>query len=168
MIEEKEEKNILYYLNPITWGRLCISYLLTGALILNHFFVFILMGLIILLVAFFSYDRYALMTYDEDYSLAYSHGFSSTRKYNSPLVRGDKYLAKELKAYYTSTSPKKHSEKSGNNQTGAFDDKYVFQKSQPVWNRKETVSRSFIYQEVRQRLFNIEINVMQNQNKKAE
>ena len=168
MIEEKEEKKLLYYLNPLTWGRVAVSYFLTAALIFNHFFVFILGALIVLLVAFFSYDRYALMTYDEDYTSEYSQGFASTGKYNSPLARGDKYLAKELKAYYASIKQNdeyRNSERHSRKENSA-DGRYAVRSRQPVWNRTDEVSRSFIYQEVRQRLFNIEINVMQNKKAK--
>ena len=84
------------------------------------------------------------------------------------MARGDKYLAKELKAYYASIKQNdeyRNSERHSRKENVA-DGRYAVRSRQPVWNRTDEVSRSFIYQEVRQRLFNIEINVMQNKKAK--
>lgn len=111
MIEENEidtqqpdytdHLSVLYYLNPINWVRGVFSFLFTIALFINHFLIWILLAVVVILTVLFSYDRYALMTFDGTESTAYSEGvFLYHEKYNSPLARGDKDLSSELAGLY--------------------------------------------------------------------
>lgn len=91
----------LYYLNPINWFRAVFSFIFTIALFINHFLLWILLAVVIVLTILFSYDRYALMTFDGTENTAYSEGvFLYHEKYNSPLARGDKDLSSELAGLY--------------------------------------------------------------------
>ena len=162
---KKEEKKFFWsYVNPLLWLKTFFSYFFTGALVVNHFFVAILICIVFVLVVFFLYDRYALMTYDEDYMTEYATSFGSSKKYNSPFAKGDKDLMRDLHAYYgyknTSTRTERRSRVEEKQIQDDFDDTYVIRQEQPVWDRQDVVPRSFIYQEVRHRLMNIEKNVM--------
>ena len=97
----KEKKGSLHYLNPIVWFRMLFSYILTFVLFIDHFFVFILLAILVSLVAFFSYDRYASMTYDGSTSSEYMGGaFGENKAYKSPLIQGNKSLIRDLSSYY--------------------------------------------------------------------
>lgn len=97
----EEKKEILFYLNPINWIRFIFSCIMTFVLFINHFFVIILIVVIVSLVAFFSYDRYALMTYDGSVNSSYMGGvFGENEAYKSPLLQGNKSLIRDLSSYY--------------------------------------------------------------------
>ena len=167
MEEEKVKHSIFYYLNPYIWIRGIVSYILTFILILNHFFVFILGGIIIILTIWFFYDRYALATYDGSTASDYSDAiFSKAEKYDSPLARGDRYLTQELNDYLAAerkqvvrTKPEAKEKISENQETINT----IEIEDAPDWDRRDDVSRSFISREVQRRVSEIEYDVLKKQ-----
>ena len=98
---EKKKKGFLYYLNPILWIQVFFSYIMTMGLFINHFFALILIVIIISLIVFFSYDRYAIITYDGSVSSAYLGGvFGENKTYSSPLIQGHRHLIRDLYSYF--------------------------------------------------------------------
>lgn len=168
MSEEKVKHSLLYYLNPFVWIRMVVSYILTFILILNHFFVLILGCIIVVLTILFFYDRYALSTYDGSTASDYSDAiFSKAEKYDSPLARGDKYLAEELTAYYENEKKQAEVEKVRaeyeQQKQPLKIEQADFSYTQTEWDRRDDVSRSFISKEVQKRVFQIEQNVLKKQ-----
>lgn len=166
MAEKKVKHSFWYYLNPLLWIRAVVSYILTFVLILNHFFVLILACIIAVLVVFFCYDRYALLTYDGSTASDFSDSiFSKAEKYNSPLARGDKYLTKELADYFE--VERRHAEKEkikAKKQQEELQQRVdMAMDEQPIWDRRDDVSRSFISREVQRRVSEIEHDVLKKQ-----
>ncbi len=166
MTQEKE-KGFFYYLNPFVWIKGILSYLLTILLLLNHYFVFILMGVIASVSVLFTYDRYAAVTYVEDTTSDFLVGsFARSSAYDSPLKQGDKKISNELSSYYQQEARREKREKeerlaaaqaakNPNNQVSE-----TVSDMQPIWRREDEISHSFIQQEVNKRLADIEKRVV--------
>ena len=100
-MKEEKERGILYYLNPIVWIQMLFSYIMTIGLFINHFLAIILVIIIVSLIVFFSYDRYAIITYDGSVDSPYLGGvFGENKVYSSPLIRGHRHLIHDLYSYF--------------------------------------------------------------------
>ena len=155
MSDNKVSRKFWYYLNPLVWIRLFVSYTMTIVLVINHFFVLILASVIVVLTALFFYDRYAVLTYDEDPALDGENAFAAREKYDSPLARGDRYLSKELAALYDAEERQNAYEKEvveremlerQSNQNSAIRD------MKPIWGENGVRPPLSISEEVRRRI----------------
>ena len=98
---KKQKKGIFYYLNPYNWIRNLVSFVLSILLFINHFFVRILVCVILFVIIYFAYDRYASFTYKD---------VEDHERYESPLTQGEKSLGADLDALYANGKLYKQSE----------------------------------------------------------